>query len=82
MADTNEYLVDRDITDEEDESVNFDSDPETDQNLFSKNKTSKVIKLAATKWHIYVDLQGLTEEQIQKQVFSIPKVRSILVSCR
>ncbi|GLE03490.1 hypothetical protein PINS_up012392 [Pythium insidiosum] len=35
------------------------------------------VKLSECTWHLYVDLTGLSEEQLEKAVFSIPKRRQL-----
>ncbi|KAF0687357.1 Aste57867_20880 [Aphanomyces stellatus] len=69
--DTDEHTV-ADDTDDAMVSGNADADDDAD---LKEAVNIRVVQLASLKWQLYVDLKGLSTEEVQKHVFSIPKLQ-------
>uniref|UniRef100_K3WW64 Histone-lysine N-methyltransferase n=1 Tax=Globisporangium ultimum (strain ATCC 200006 / CBS 805.95 / DAOM BR144) TaxID=431595 RepID=K3WW64_GLOUD len=56
------------VAEEDEDGDLFDDSPE-------ERNSERFIRLSEMGWHIFFELDGLSEDQIEKEVFSIPKRR-------
>ncbi len=45
-----------------------------EEDLPVPDEVLRTVALSAMKWQIYIDLEGMTRDEIERHIFSIPKV--------
>lgn len=77
-------VVYQDMADEDEEDDDDEDDDEDDNDIGDREAKTEVldakrgeqfVRLSELDWHIFVELDGMSEDQIEREVFSIPKRR-------